>query len=175
MRNSGKFTTEARRTTDVPERDQIMMVKNVCGNGSTGLPQIETQGMRSTPNLRRITTVNQKRRMVMMQLMASAGQNDQPERSIQGRMRNMGRVGRTNQKVPSAWPAILSPDWPARCIHIIARSEVSGRAMSRAERRSLYSWTLVTMRMMTAVRMTLKMSKAEKAKTLSHGIDFMAR
>ncbi len=59
-------------------------------------------GIRSMPMRRRTMTVIQKSATVMRQLAASATQNPQPLRSIHGRMRNIGRVGRTNQNVPSA-------------------------------------------------------------------------
>lgn len=59
-------------------------------------------GMRSIPKRRRRITVTQKKPMVRAQFAASAVQNPQPWRSIQGRIKNMGKVGRTNQNVPSA-------------------------------------------------------------------------
>ena len=86
----------------------------------------------------------------------------------------MGRVGRTNQKVPSEWPAIFADDWPPCHIQIIASREVSGRAMRRAESLSLKTWILFTNRMMTAVSSTLTISKGAMAKNLPHGILLMA-
>ena len=90
-------------------------------------------GMRSIPNFRRRMTVIQKKPVVRTQFAPRADQNDQPLRSIQGRIRNMGRVGRTNQKVPSACPAIFPDGCPPFHIPIIASRDVSGTAISSAE------------------------------------------
>lgn len=53
------------------------------------------------PNRRKTKTVSQKNPAVSRQFTASATQNPQPLRSIHGRMRNIGKVGSTNQNVPS--------------------------------------------------------------------------
>ena len=59
-------------------------------------------GIRSIPKRRSKITVSQNKATVITQLATSAAQNPQPFRSIHGIIRNIGRVGRTNQKVPSA-------------------------------------------------------------------------
>lgn len=122
------------------------------------------------PNFLRITTAPQKRMVVSRQFAPSADQNDQPLLSIHGRMRNIGRVGSTNQKVPSEWPAIFSVGWRAWCIQIMASREVSGSAMSKAESLSLKTCTLLTIKMITAVSRTFTKSCGVKAKILLQGI-----
>ena len=92
-------------------------------------------GIRSIPLRRRMTTVSQNAAMVSRQLTARADQNPQPWRHIQGRIRNIGKVGSTNQNVLSAWFASRWEDWPAWCIQAMATSEVSGRAISKADSR----------------------------------------
>ena len=52
----------------------------------------------------------QKSAAVMRQFKPSADQKPQPWRHIHGRIKNIGRVGGTNQKVPSAWFAKRSLD-----------------------------------------------------------------
>ena len=127
------------------------------------------------PKRRSTTTVTQKSITVMAQFAASAGQKVQLFRSIQGKIRNIGRVGRTNQKVPSAWLARRSEDCLAWCIQIIASSEVNGSAISRAESRSLTSWTLFTITMIRALRRIFPTSSGVKLRILSQGMRFMGK
>jgi len=83
---------------DRPEggKDQI---KPGMTRAKTESPQ---NHIRLMPKRRRTTTVSQKNPVVSRQFTPSATQKPQPCRSIQGRIRNIGRVGSTNQKVPSA-------------------------------------------------------------------------
>ena len=113
--------------------------------------------------------------MVMAQFAASAVQKPQWFRSIHGKIRNIGSVGSTNQKVPSAWLASRSEDCPAWCIHSMATKDVSGSAMSSAERRSLKSWTLLTTTMMSALRKIFPRSTVVNERILSQGMRFIGK
>ena len=64
--------------------------------------------MRSIPNRLRPATIIQNRITVIAQFVAMETPKPQPFRNIHGRMRNIGRVGRTNQKVLAEWLAIRS-------------------------------------------------------------------
>ena len=96
------MATGPRVKAEIPVSDKPYLAKEFPRTPLSGNPPAHL-GIRSIPKRLRMNTVNQKKPMVTKQLTASADQNPQPCRNIQGKMRNIGSVGSTNQKVPSAW------------------------------------------------------------------------
>src|SRR5690606_2830513 len=137
-------------------------------------PNVEIQSS-LRPKYRSTDATPRKQTTVIAQLAKRAVAKLQPWRSIQGRIRNIGRVGRTNQKVPSAWFAMRSGS-PGRstCIQTIAMSEVMGSAITRAESRSLTCWVLVTSTITAAETTSFTTSIAVTRNTCSQGILLMA-
>jgi hypothetical protein len=82
---------------------------------------------RLIPNFARILVVRKYRIPVSTIPVERDTGNEMPFRNIHGITRNIGREGRTYQKVPSAWEAIFSVLVFSPYIQIMPRTEIRGR------------------------------------------------
>src|SRR3546814_9643968 len=105
----------------------------------------------------RMSSANSPKQTTVMPALASSASQNPSRGSSSGNARNIGRVGRTYQKVCQAWLAIFSGDCFSRYSQISVRRVMSGSAAMKPPSLSLRLATSDTSTTMAAVSTYLVM------------------